>query len=829
MDETARLAVMELTFTPHAPQLAKFKEQIYAADLIPALQHYANHIKVLSLDCFDTLLWRKTSAPIDVFYDVQHRPAFRALGFTATMRIQGESKARILKIIQHGHSEVTLTDIYHTCFPQLNETHTAALIEAELAAEIAACYAFQPMVELIRAAHQCGLKIIIVSDTYFTQPQLRQLLSSALPSDVMAMIDTIFCSSEHGKSKARGLLQTVLTQLDQPPENILHLGDNQSADFAAARNANIHALHFLHHSEHISELLRMQLTAASFLDPTIRHTRALHSPFHGVLATAKLTEKPEQLLGYAAIGPIMYAFANYIAHEITALKQAGKNVKVLFLMRDAYLPSLVCEALTHPVAGHRVRISRFAAYAASFRTQADVDRYLIEVAKSNRLHDIARQLLLPEEVIAPLVDVALHASEPTYEFTQLIHRDDILRIIFEKSTAYRKRLFHYLEKQVGLKRGDTLVFVDLGYSGTAQRQLEPLLRDEMNIEVIGRYLISLSTPGWEISRRGLLDPASCDERTMLTLINYIALLEQICTTNEKSVIDYDQQGNPIYSDAVLSTQQYNKLEYIQAECLRFAKDANHFFAATPTTLTTPMLHDAALAGLSRLLFLPTETEIHYLQSFEFDLNLGTKDVFRVFDQEAGLQSLRRRGVFFSFMEKHGKSMRTNYPAELRAAGLELVLSLMAHHRYSLELGIKDLSLRHEWLNIIAAQNNQMMQSTVKATATHDGYFSIAVPAGRGDFHLGFLFGQKYQWVQLESVELIKMRNFLGRLESDNTLDAWSYLSFNQMTDKGDKLFECLSEASLIMASPPPQPTDENYVLRVVFRPIVRRAAKTQTT
>ena len=105
----------------------------------------------------------------------------------------------------------------------------------------------------------------------------------------------------------------------------------------------------------------------------------------------------------------------------------------------------------------------------------------------------------------PIIKVAERSPTPAAEFTRLIQRNDILRIIFNKSADYRARLVRHLEKEASVQAGDTLVFVDLGYHGTVQRLLTPIFT-EMGIEVFGRYLIALRTPEWESNRRGLLRP-----------------------------------------------------------------------------------------------------------------------------------------------------------------------------------------------------------------------------------------------------------------------------------------------------------------------------------
>src|SRR2546423_997925 len=95
------------------------QQTVRASELISLFNTYADNIKVLSLDCFDTLLWRKTSAPQDVFYDLQNRPAFKKLGYNAVMRINSETNARKKKVIQDYLNEVKLNEIYRNMFPDL--------------------------------------------------------------------------------------------------------------------------------------------------------------------------------------------------------------------------------------------------------------------------------------------------------------------------------------------------------------------------------------------------------------------------------------------------------------------------------------------------------------------------------------------------------------------------------------------------------------------------------------------------------------------------------------------------------------------------------------
>lgn len=811
--ESTSIIERKATFIP--------SEKVRANNLIAAFDYFAPKTTILSLDCFDTLLWRKTALPTDVFYNLQHKPTFQALNFNTFLRIRLESFARGVKAIQEKISEVTLEEIYRAGFPHLTSKELDALIKEELEAETEACYGFPPVVNLIRHAHAQGVKIIIVSNTYLTEPQLRRLLADTLPHDVMPLISEIFCSSEYGVSKNNGLFKHILNKINYRPDSILHIGDNYHADCYEPRMLGINSLHFIQYDTHIDEHLRMHAASASVFSPAIRYTKPLNAPFRGLFASTEI-DKPETALGYVSIGPIMYTFAEFICDEVNQLKQAGKKPKVLFLMRDAHLPHLACEALAGEKIGHRVHISRFSVYASSFRTKEDISKYLLNVAFTCRFREIAKQLLLPPEVIEPLVEIANQSSNPPGEFINQILREQMMNIIFKKSELYRKRLIKYLKKETNIKRGDTLVFVDLGYSGTAQQILTPILEDECGVEVTGRYLIQLSIPDWEKTRRGLLDPSWCDERAMLALVNYIALLEQVSTSNEKSVVDYDEDGNIISSDSGLDNFQYEKLQRIQQECLQFIKDAKQFFNETGKISLT-ILREYILSELARMIFLPTEKEIQYLESFQFDLNLGTKDIFQMFDANKGLSSLRKRGTFFHFMEKNMKTMRTNVPAELRTANLELVMTLMTQSRFAIELGYKDMSLRREKIKIAYTENNNTATTEIDSLLTYDGFYSLTIPFNPTFSNLAILFGQRYQWVEIHSAEQIEMNAYLNLRESLQAEDYMPYLAFHDMSNKGGLLYECLSASSFVMIQPSSLGLqNKSHLLRIVFRPIVYR-------
>lgn len=795
------------------------KSSCYANELELAFLTYEKNITILSLDCFDTLLWRKTAKPFDVFINLQQKEKCRALGMRAALRLNHEARARALQYVTKGYSEVKLKDIYQYAFPDLDEKDIHLLIEEELAAEMDACYAFQPMVELMRLAKQHHKKIIIVSDTYLTQKQLVFLLQEKLPGDVFKSIDHVFCSSEFNQSKTQGIFHSVMDLTNSRPEKILHIGDNAAADVDAPKKLNINTLQLMQFDDSLEQLSNMRNWAALLIDPRIRYSRGAIDLWRGLMACHSFSNQPEKIIGYACLGPIMYAFANYLKQEVDLLKNTAKRPKVLFLLRDSHLISTVCAALFGNDFGTNVTISRFAAYAASFHNKRDVEAYLSEHVFAQRFDIICKQLLLPPTIAESLIAKTKKASDPVAEFISLILRDEILQLIFDASTSYCRRLIKYLQGCAKIEEGDTLIFVDLGYRGTAQKRLSPILQEQLDIKVLGRYLLALSDTKTN-GHAGLIDCSWCDDRTLTMLVNYIALFEQVNTNTQSSVIDYNETGQPVFHDSQIQSQQHEKLRAIQTECVKFAVEANPYQTSSQLKLNHEELRDAALAELTRFIFLPTAIEIDYLQSFQFDFNLGTDKMMNVFDLQKGIKDLRNRGLFF--MEKNLESMRTNYPAELRAASLELSLSLMTQERFKGSLALKEISFRRETLPILLVAGAQASRNKLEAIPTFDGYYALTIPVGKGNFHVGVQFGSQYKWVEIFSAHLINLSAYLTDSESEYTQDVQAKLVMNQMIERDKNLFECATTDSFVAFVSPNQVWEENHLLRLVFRPIVFR-------
>lgn len=803
---TAREQTQELPRSVRAWEMADLFDQV------------APYVSTLSLDCFDTLLWRNTRTPVDVFYELQRSAPYVRHSLTAKLRIAGETKARGLKLVEHQKPEVTLRDIYQTLLPRADSAEIEALCLTELEAELAACFPFPHAVELIRRANRLGHRVIVVSDTYFTETELRTLLSARLPKDVYSAIGRVFCSNTLGRGKASGLFRDVLEALREKPERIFHVGDNHAADLMGARQAGLLGVQLDAFEEHVAEVLRQSAAGSSLCAPEIRGTRALPSPYHGLFAQRPQPRSGAHMLGYLGSGPILFAFAHFIKSQIDQLTARGKRVRPVFLMRDGHLPQRVFAQLFPDISHTRLSISRFVAYASSFVDRAAVVEYLGRSAGSTRYEAMLKQLLVPEKLVQSILKHTLKASRPQQEFVRQVLKPHVLSAILDASNQFRARLFSYLEREVGIEAGDTLLFIDLGYEGTAQRCLGPVLLHERDVSIFGCYVLAASVPGWELDRAGLLDPAACDDRTLSTLIPYVAVLEDICSACMPSVRGYTQTGEPEYEEQMVSAKQFEKIEAVQEACLHFARDAAEFFASVDGLFDLEHTRSTAAGFLARLLFFPSLVEVDYLDGFTLDMGLGTKDVFPLFDQQVGRWGLRKRGLFFM---EHGQSTtRMSYPIELRSAAYELALAVFAQKRFCLDLALTDLTHRRLALPVLVLKDDQASTIECIGQATFDGCFAVTVPVGACDFDLGFLLGRVASHVQLLGVDLIPTEHLYSDDESRHTRDLLDEVRLDGLESLGAGVLYAKSDAGFaFISSRPHRDADNTFALRITIRPL----------
>ncbi|MDB5720714.1 MAG: hydrolase [Alphaproteobacteria bacterium] len=776
--------------------------------LLPnALDFAPQGVRMLSLDCFDTLLWRHVHAPRHVFADLGG-------GFSLQQRAWAESQARSAATLRRGCNEVGIADIYRELMPKASDEARKAAADAELAAEARHCYGFAPTVALMREAKARGLEVAIVSDTYLDSDQLAELIRAGAGAEVFALIDRIFCSSQFGVSKGEGLFRHVLRETRIKPTEILHIGDNRHADLVAANACGINALHLAQFDEASEQRLRLEASIAAILE----NAQLAYQPHRAAIASGwRQLEDPAERLGFGVLGPVMTAFAHWIDEEARTLGEGrdGK-VHVLFLMRDGYLPQKIFQALFPDTTCGALEISRFAAIASALTEDEAILRHLDRELAGDDLKSIARQFLFPAGEAAALL-ARLPRKARGAAFASAIRARPVLRSIVQRSRGFADRLCAYVEREVEPERGDTLLLVDLGYNGTVQNHLAPLLEARFGVAVAGRYLILREQDVSGCDKKGLIDARAYDSFTLEALCGNVAVLEQLCTAAVGSVVGYGADGGPIRADSSIKGRQSDIRDKVQAGCLRYALDHLASVVRPPRSDCEATRRQAAMAVLARLMFLPLPDELEVVSSFDHDVNLGGGATVPLFDPDVAETGLRRRGLFYL-----KGAERMYLPAELRGRGLPLSLSFLALRRFALDLRYADFCDNGIDLPILFTDGSEVATDSVRALPTQDGYFVAAIPIGDCRYAIGVQFGQLYDWVQVDSVEFLPVQDFLSEGAGKTKPPFEALPSLEGMEQVAPHLLRCETREAFMMVPPPQREDDTRMMLAVAFRPIAAR-------
>lgn len=783
------------------------KTAVRADALANLLADAPQDIRILSLDCFDTLIWRNVNLPADVFADLD----FPGGGIEA--RTWGEIKARKTVPFLEDRDEVTIEEIYATLLPDASEDVRARAVAAELAAEARHCFAFAPVRDLILDARRRGLRVIIVSDTYLSEPQLRGLIADVAGAELAALIDRIFCSCEYGVPKAGGLFTHVLAELGVPPSTILHIGDNRIADRIAPTRLGVNTIHFEQFDSDAEQRLRLEATAAVILDPDTRHHVPALQPHR-----AQIALRPDAdaafTLGHDVLGPIMHGFALWLHEEAKALEaSSGKPVKLLFLLRDGHLPARAfVEAFPEwKDRAAAVELSRFTATAASFTDADSIRRYLAPEVNGGQFNIFARQLLFNRDETARLT-----RGTSKRRFLKAMLEPANVRTIVSRSAAFADRLFAHLRGH-GVARGDAVMLVDLGYNGSVQNAVEAVLRDRMDLDIAGRYLLLRETVLTGLDKRGYLDTRHHDAKALHALSESIAIVEQLCTLAQGSVVDYRPDGTPIRSEAGVKGAQSAARDRAQDGCIAYVSAIGAGMVRPPRSDDGECRRRLAGAALARLLFLPTEGEVALFETFHHDVNLGTADLVKFVDTGAAAQGLRRRGLFYV-----KNAARAYLPGELQRHGLPLNLSIFSTRRFGLDLRKTDFDVGAIKLPVMLMDAASHRQVEIDAHPTTDGYYQALIPVGAGQFTVGAQLGLGHEWVQVEEVSFHYVEEFMVPKEKEQAIAATPM--FDAMEEMSPGLYHCRSEAGFLLVPPPLAAPGKAMLLSLVFRPVVARAA-----
>jgi FMN phosphatase YigB (HAD superfamily) len=718
-----------------------------------------NSAKVLSLDCFDTLLWRTVSEPIEVFKELQNHPLFIAHGINAESRRLAERKTRLIKAGMENLHEITIDEIYQQLLPSADPTLVEQFVRAEIEAEKKFLFAYEPIFRLLEQAKKKGLKTVLVSDMYINGQQLQELVETcAARAGLKAHIDHYFTSADHRTTKGRDLFSVVSRKIGVSPKFIVHAGDNKLADLEGARRSGVNGFHFNRFSSDLEDCIRKNAQLQRLLINDHGETKPITMTWHAIWSQLPRTNNTLEMLGWYYLGPILLHYSHWLQEEVQLLCDAGKIPRLIFMMRDGFLPHQCHQAMQNQGMVARdiptvsIDISRFATLAINLDTKEKVKKYLVtNKDKISRL-EILRQLIGDYDTLAyeELIDTDETLSWES--FCENILSTEAINLITTASSHNRINFLNYIRNKVNPRPGETLVFADLGYSGTIQDQVQSVIFEAFGSHIEGRYLILRESDRQQLNKKGLVDYRLLNNQSINLLLSQIQTLEQLTVNDKGSLMRYNDCGQPVHEHPLLTDRQREFKKLVQTAAMDFVKTQGPYFFQF-SKQCPPNEHET-LGLVGRFTLQPRANEFDLYRELNHDINNGTKRMRMISNPSLSRQLLIRGGTITYNCDRD--KMVAN---DLNSFSPSLSYFNFIKARLGLKFGWADYRVSGSDIPCVINRGENFQDTVLPCFYTHDG-FKIGIIQNLNECTaVGISLGLRMNWVQIQSIVIANWLQF----------------------------------------------------------------------
>jgi FMN phosphatase YigB (HAD superfamily) len=507
-------------------------------------------VDLVSFDLFDTLVSRPARRPDAVLKLVEHRISSEA-GRPIPLFVERRAAENRVRARKHHQGDVNLSEIY-------TELAATGPIPGDVVARAHALEkridlgALRPRTEVIavlEAAHALGKRIVLMTDTYYEEADIRAILSGAGIADRFA---ALYVSNAVGARKDRGDLWRHVEEAEAVPRaRWLHVGDNEHSDIQAACDRRIPYLHVAHPAKILAQsgFVRDEgdLARTWPSDLVVGHAMLAlgRNPFLGRATSPYLSLGSSREIGYAVFGPLMLVFMSWlIRHEALArverlyflAREGDVLVRIYRLIRERY-------GWDHLPEGRYFHVSRQTAIAAALAQEFRPEL----VTAAGRYVGTVQGLLwnragftAPAHLQLDRVAVRLPGDVEVVERIMT----DLEPEIAVHAADMQRRLLAYA-RQEGLDPDVACGVVDVGYSATIQRMMQTALGRPL----VGFYLAALDKANAVAAEGGSAFGCLCENVATLTAsmpaLNHSLSVEAFLTAAHGQVVGYDTAGDRV--------------------------------------------------------------------------------------------------------------------------------------------------------------------------------------------------------------------------------------------------------------------------------------------
>ncbi len=630
-------------------------------------------IKLLSLDVFDTLLFRTCIAPWNIFGKMYEKkselfPPHINKEDWVNIRQSAEKKARNEAFNCYGNCEVILDDIYRN-LPDFF-INKVELKNLEIQCEKEYCFVNKEIRDLLlKIKDQMGCDVILCSDMYLSSQDISDIL--CFNGFDNSIIDQIYVSSEYKQSKRNTLLfKTILSDWKIRPEEMYHIGDNQYSDVGVPRYLGIRA----HHYDRISG----SLYRYPFLYLETQYYRDLCDELRSIriMASSDYCKKEISIdnkfwfdLGAMIYGPFLTFATEWI------LDEADKNnINVIRpLMREgAFLTRLLNDAIIFREKKYDVKpiyISRFAVFTGMLEQITEKEIKYIVNTNNMRLSDIFhifniddflnRYEYYANNTMNELKDIMGDESSLYNEIVSFLELPETISLIRERNQGRAQILYEYFNE---MKITSRCITVDLGWRGSIQNAINKILKEKStNSKILHLLLVSNPVTSENVvdncDIRGYLGNFGSCEDTFRELS--VRIMELAFMTDEGTTVGYERKEKGIYP--IIKKIKYSKW---QTDVIKYLQDGVKNFQQLYYSMVKMKPHLTQWKGkneelcklIGRLHSYPMKIEAQRLGALEYDQNLGV-DTFNKIIEDKIIERKRKMSLTDFYSSYCGKEIK----------------------------------------------------------------------------------------------------------------------------------------------------------------------------
>lgn len=740
---------------------------------------------------------------------------------TAFTRIQAEKKARESRMREFGDGEVTIEEIYEHALPDADPKLIEAFVANEVEAEQQCLFIFRPMLDLMRLAKQAGLKVVIASDMYIRRPHLKDMIDSSLKKIGESFeLDAWYTSSELRRTKYQGLHEIIAMDLKVRPEQIIHLGDNAHADYFGARASGVEGYYFQRFGSLLEDRLRLNHSAQLMLMDGHEYRRSMACTFHPVWAMLPPASNLQELMGWYYLGPILAHFIRGLQSHIRSVYDPRRKTRIVFMMRDGYMPMQAYKLFRQHgfnlpnTSVHSIDVSRRAVICLSIRSKEDLRKTFNQLARLIYPVEILRQLCTPFEPEDFFELKSINPEISLEDLETLVMESEFTEKIIQNADSQRNRLKKYIEKQVAIEAGDQVVLVDLGYSGTIQDHLGPLIEEAFSVNVDGYYLILRDTDRSPDRKYGFISTRDISSKSVDLLLSQIQSLEQFSCNGNGSVKGFGKKGDPIYENNLIDPRQIELKDQVQMASSDFLLAAIKAYMDLPLT-RAEILQDT-IGLIARFTLHPTKDELELYKFFSHDINNGTNRKRFISNIELTKDALIRGGLMTFDAEYH--KMFAN---DLIAFNPAFASYGWSKFRFAQKNNFSEFEDNTIQLQAVISTLDEFREKTARVYCTHDGYRVAIVDIRHGAQAVGLDFGKAYQLIQIHSVGIAPREEFLSNPHWGDLVDLKEGFQIIEGHEIASKVIKFTASNGFIYVPMPRFLPDipGGLILTIVYRPL----------